>query len=83
MVSANPPHTDAADGLRVEQAVVVRVNQVQHAILKHQQHPFALWERIYRIHKPTRTEIKETPGLLWWISASIFQICPAQTELTF
>lgn len=62
VVSANTPHTDAADGLRVEQAVIVGVNQVQHAILKHQQHPFSLSEGIDCIHKLMRTEMKEITG---------------------
>lgn len=35
VVSADAPHADAADGLRVEQAVIVWVDQVQHAILEH------------------------------------------------
>lgn len=42
MVSADSPDTDAADWLRVKQASVIWVNQGQHAILEHQQHPFAL-----------------------------------------
>lgn len=35
VVSADSPHTDAADWLRVEQAAIVRVDQGQHAILEH------------------------------------------------
>lgn len=42
MVSANAPHPDAADWLRVEQAAIIWVDQSQHTVLKHQQHPFTL-----------------------------------------
>lgn len=35
VVSADSPHADAADWLRVEQAAIVWVDQGQHAILKH------------------------------------------------
>lgn len=42
VVSADAPDTDATDWLGVEQAAIVWVNQGQHAVLKHQQHPFTL-----------------------------------------
>lgn len=42
VVSSNTPDTDAADWLRVQQATIIWVNQGQHAVLKHQQHPFTL-----------------------------------------
>lgn len=42
MVSADTPDADAADWLRVQQAAIIWVNQGQHAVLKHQQHPFTL-----------------------------------------
>lgn len=35
VVSADSPHADATDWLRVEQAAIIWVNQGQHAILKH------------------------------------------------
>ena len=42
VVPAHAPDTNANDWLRVEQAVIIRVNERQHAVLKHQQHPFTL-----------------------------------------
>lgn len=42
VVSANTPHTDAANGLSVEQSLAQRVNQVHGVVLQDHQHVFAL-----------------------------------------
>lgn len=42
VVSADPPDTDAADWLRVEQAAIIGVHQSQHAVLKLKHHAFTL-----------------------------------------